>query len=142
VLFRSHRCLATQGQNILIDFRINDKLIGASLNITTSPQISVFVDAPVEIEWIEIIRNGESVFRSASTDQSILIEWNDKELPIGNYFYFVRVKLIGDPSFNVEGGDPASNSVKPFSQDSRYPHNLARAQGPFAWPSPIWVRLR
>jgi len=97
------------------------------------------VDAPVEIEWIEIIRNGESVFRSASTDQSILIEWNDKELPIGNYFYFVRVKLIGDSSFNVEGGNPASNSVKPFSQNSRYPHNLARGQGPFAWSSPIWI---
>ena len=139
--YRNHRCLATQGQNILIDFRINDKLIGSSLKTTTAPKIRAFVDAPVEIEWVEVIRNGESVFRSAPADKAALVEWNDEQLPIGNYFYFLRVKLVGDPSFNIEGGNPSTNSIKPFSQNSRYPHNLARAQGPFAWSSPIWITM-
>ena len=54
----------------------------------------------------------------------------------GTHFYFLRVKLVGEAPYNF---DPAENASAPFTRQSRYPHNLAKARGVYAWTSPVWV---
>lgn len=53
--------------------------------------------------------------------------------------YRVRIKTEGDPAFNVTSGD--RQAYMPFVFTGPYGSNLARAYGPFAWTTPIWVKV-
>jgi hypothetical protein len=136
--YRSRRCLATQGRNVRIDFRAAGEPIGSTVDASGPVELIAEVGAPIAIEFIELLRDGEVIARIEPDGPSGRLACSD-EPAAGEHFYFVRVKLTGDASFNVEG-QARGNPLKPFSQTSRYPHNLARAEGPFAWASPIWVR--
>ncbi len=137
--YRSRRCLATQGRNVLIDFRVNGRVMGSTVSVgsTGLADCEVYVKAPGDIEFVDLVCDGEAR-RLADRPGRTFEHRRAETIGPGGHFLFVRVKLLGDASFNVEG-EPVGNPLKPFSQDSRYPHNLARAQGPFAWSSPVWV---
>ena len=136
--YRNRRCIATQGAKVLIDFRVNETFIGSQATVQEAPKIEATVKAHSQIEFVEIVRDGRAIHRETCEGCSLNICFVDEELSEGEHFYFLRVKLVGDPSFNIEG-NPKTNPRIPFSQDSRYPHNLARARGVFAWTSPIWI---
>jgi hypothetical protein len=57
----------------------------------------------------------------------------------GDHMYRVRIKTEGDPAFNVTSGD--RQAYMPFVFTGPYGSNLARAYGPFAWTTPIWVKV-
>ena len=86
----------------------------------------------------EVIRDGEAIRRDTPGGAVCGLRFDDTGAGPGTHFYFLRIKLVGDPSFNspIEDGE-----LGPFSVDSRYPHNLARASGVWAWTSPIWVSV-
>jgi hypothetical protein len=136
--YRNRRILASQGRNVLVDFRANGAPMGSSIQATGPVEFVAQVQAPVDIESIELLRDGEVIARTEPGGAVGRLEYSDEELSAGEHFAFVRVKLVGDEAFNVEG-PVEGNPLKPFSQTSRYPHNLARAEGPFAWASPIWI---
>ena len=65
-------------------------------------------------------------------------EFYDEFVTPGEHFYFVKVKAVGDESFNEYYGD--RDNYSPFVANvGVYRHNFARAKGPFAWSSPIWI---
>lgn len=137
--YRQRRLVATQGHNVAIDFRVNGAVVGSCIETRAAPAIAAVVYAPTSIDYVEIIRDGEPIFLTFPNAGECTLQHVDESVDSGVHFYFLRVKLVGDPSFNRDGRDPARADPRPFSQDSRYPHNLARARGPFAWSSPIWV---
>lgn len=133
--YRARRTIATQGHRVEIDFRVGDTITGGESTVNTAPNIVVSVRAPEPIEFIELIRDGLPIYRVEPNRQEGSIQYED-DCATGEHFYFVRVKLVGNPSFNAL---PEENFVGPFKRAGDYPHNLARARGPFAWTSPIWV---
>jgi len=140
--YRNRRLIATQGHNIWIDFRIQGSVTGSQTVAGTAPRIFARIESPAPLDYVELVRDGRVVHRILAGDSACTFSWTDERASEGSHFYFLRVKLVGDPSFNRDGYDPTTNDPRPFSQDSRYPHNLARARGPFAWASPIWMSVR
>ncbi|MFW5996818.1 MAG: DUF3604 domain-containing protein [Lentisphaeria bacterium] len=138
--YKQRRCIATQGFNIAVDFRVNDNFIGDCGMSSAVPWIKTQIRAPRELDYIEVIRDGQVVYWEAPRGTEYELMYRDNTCPAGEHFYFLKVKLIGDPAFNVDTRLP-TDFLKPFTQASRYPHNLARAQGPFAWTSPIWITV-
>ncbi len=139
--YRKRRLIATQGHNLFVDFRVCGAITGEIVETQNRPIVMLKVRTPEPLDYIEIIRDGEVVHTVLSPGSTCEIEWVDHQAKPGKHFYFPRIKMVGDPSFNRDGYDPATNNPQPFSQDSRYPHNLARARGPFAWASPIHVTI-
>ena len=137
--YRNRRCIATQGFSIFVDFRVEEAFIGEQLITAKDPALCANIVANDSIDSIEIIRDGEVIRRESGNGGEHRIEFSDVGLQAGEHFYVLKIKLCGDPSLNVTT-DPKENFPIPFSQDSRYPHNLARACGVFAWSSPVWVR--
>jgi hypothetical protein len=138
--YRNHRCIATQGARIYIDFRVADLFIGSSGAADPEPKIEAFVEAPQEIELLDLVRDGVVLRQYRPAACSARVRLKERGLVRGDHFYYLRVKLKGDPSMNFEG-KAKEGSLDPFTLESRYPHNLARASGVFAWTSPIWVRV-
>lgn len=128
--------LAQYRFSVLIDFRVNDLFIGEEGSGTGAPRIEARVVAPDKIEFVDVLRDGELIHREkpgrATTRFSII----DRDAPHGCSFYILRLKLVGDPSFNT---DPKDNSYMVFEGwKGAYPFNFARTRGVFAWTSPVW----
>jgi hypothetical protein len=137
--YQARRLIATQGHFVAMELRVGDCFIGQEGQCEGAPRITARVDAPERIEWVQVIRDGKPIHRASPGGRTWSIEMKDRDVSAGTHFYFLRVKLVGDPSFNT----PSSEGYDgPFQPASRYPHNLARAKGPFAWTSPVWVGIR
>lgn len=139
--YKNRRLIATQGHNIFVDFKVAGTLTGGETEISEAPLVELEVEAPEALDYIEIVCDGEVVYWEQPEGKNRKLVWRDDRAAPGRHFYYPRIKMVGDPSFNRDGYDSATNNPTPFSQDSRYPHNLARARGPFAWASPVWVRV-
>lgn len=137
--YRHRRTIATQGFEIFIDFRVAGTFIGGETECSATPDIDACVRAYREIEFVEVIRDGKAVFRESPGQSECEFKAKDDSVEAGEHFYFLRVKLVGDPSFNT---DPGEKSLKAFSNSGNYRHNLARARGVFAWTSPVWVTIK
>ena len=139
--YRHRRIIATQGTCVFADFRVADLFIGEEGPCDRSPEVTASIQAPEVIEFAEIIRDGEAVYKKEPKSRTCNISFKDKNVEAGEHYYFLRVKLEGDPSLNLEKPVRESHLI-PFTLNSRYPHNLSRARSPFAWTSPIWVKIR
>ena len=139
--YRKGRTIATQGNRTVIDFRINEEISGASLSIPASEKLLIHcvIRADRPIEYAEIICD-ESVIRSYRDPGLEIYDQFSLSPEGGTHTYYVRVKLIGDPSFNEPDADPDVYSG-PFVRSGHYPFNFARVDGPFAWSTPVWVTV-
>jgi hypothetical protein len=137
--YRQRRTIATQGFRLFVDFRADEQFIGAQGRCQGAPTLISRVEAPRPIEFVDIVRDGVTVHTTKVGERTCATEWTDQATTSGEHSYYLRIKLIGDASFNY---DPARNVVESaFTQEGRYPGNLARAQGVFAWTSPIWLSV-
>lgn len=137
--YRNRRTVATQGFFIYVDFKVGDIFIGGEGDLSSPPNIQAFVDAPETIDYVEIIRDGEMLFRTSPHSSDCQLSFKDDKARPGNHFYFLKIKLVGEPSYNVS---PLENCLKPFVNDGKYPSNLAPSKGVFAWTSPIWITIK
>ncbi len=137
--YKNRRTIATQGQRMAIDFRINDTFIGGETSVGSAPVLHLVVRAPAVLEFVEIIRDGIPIKKFEPRSLSLQIRFADRQITPGEHFYFIRVKCVGEPSFNVSKGE--KDFYKPFINQGRFPGNFARARGPFAWSGPIWVKV-
>lgn len=134
--YRARRLVATQGARPFIDFRANGAFIGGETVADRTVYLRGVVRADRPIARVDLIRSGRTLHTIRPNSNESSFEFEDIEDASGVRYYFLRVRLNGDPSFNA---DPARNLRTPLTLNSRYPHNLCRAQGVFAWTSPIWV---
>ncbi len=118
---KARRCYATTGTRLLMDFRINDHLMGSCLKSIEGPRLQLSLSGRREIELVTVLRDEEVIAQLAPGTRSW--QWNctDAEAEPGWHFYRVEVKERGE--------------IK------QYPHNIAQAAGFRAYSSPIWVRI-
>lgn len=134
--YRRRRLIATSGCRMLIDFRVADCFIGEEGQVEGKPRVTGRIRAPREIEQVNVIRDGEVIRQLTPATDVVELDFTD-DAAIGRHVYFVKVKLVGDPSFNI--GTEDLQDYRPFQMAGRYPANWARADGCFGWSSPIWV---
>ncbi len=135
--YRNRRLIATQGCRMKVDFSVSGLFIGQSGKVKDAPCIKAVVSAESKIGFVELVRDGATVLRKGGKGKRLQFGFVDTQVKKGSHFYFLRVKLAGDPSFNTK---KLSKEMVPFSNSSRYPHNLARSIGVYAWTSPVWVK--
>jgi len=132
----TRRLLATQGCKLKIDFRVSDLFMGEKGEVKDFPQIMVKIIADKKIDFVEVLRDGEIILRKKGENKVVSFKFKDKKCEKGEHFYFLRVKLTGDPSLHLPKG---IKKPRFYSRKSKYPHNLARAAGVYAWTSPVWI---
>ena len=137
--YRQRRTIATQGFPIFCDFWAGGTFIGGRSDISGVPEIEATVRARREIALVQVLRDGWPIYAETPHDTGCAFRLVDEGVGPGTHFYYLRVKLVGDSSFNY---DPQENVLhRPFTQEGRYPGNLARARGVFAWTSPVWLNV-
>jgi len=142
--YRARRLIATQGFPIFVDFRAGEAFIGEETEYETDSGGGIPVYAEVRahknIEYVKLYRDAISIHEVNPGKKKIKFNFTYPENDRNVHFYYLEIKLTGDPSFNL---NPAENSLKRFDPfNGPYPHNLARARGVFAWTSPVWVRRK
>ena len=130
---RAHRCYATTGRRIVLDFRVNGLPMGSVIrsHVGASLSFTVSVSAAVPISRIELIRDGKiaqtwipkpkDLPARNPTVQEVTertAQWREEGRP-GSHFYYVKV-ILAEP-------DP-----------SPMPANLQPRLGNRAWSSPVW----
>jgi len=110
----NRRCYATSGVPIVLDFRINDQLMGTEIETTSPPRLTATVTGTAPLRAIDIVRSGyvfaglqcnpgEGVTElSFSLDDKIII-------PGESHYYYLRV---------------------------------TQEDGNMAWSSPIWLQYK
>ena len=119
---RSHRCYATSGHRVLIDFRANGQPMGSELQ-AQAVDLTVRVASPVPITSVELIRDGEVSRKWDAEGARQLEAEHNEDVTEGEHFYYLRIVLEGPIYLRREG----------------MPANIMPATGPRAWSSPIWV---
>ncbi|MCD6318128.1 CehA/McbA family metallohydrolase, partial [Candidatus Aerophobetes bacterium] len=110
--FRQRRCYGTTGARIIMDFRLNNCMMGESLNLKNnkSRKISIFVAGTAPIEKIEVLKNNRVAYVHPGYGSVENFDWIDNSvkelLSWGGEFYYVRVVQV---------------------------------DGEMAWSSPIWI---
>ena len=134
------RTIATQGERVLLDFRVENAPAGEEFCCSVAPTMRVRFAAPRDIEYVEVVRDGEVIHRLEIPERASGFKLTDASCGAGTHACFVRLKMTGDPSFNAP--HQTRDYYKAFALDGRYPSNLANARGPFAWTTPIWVTIQ
>lgn len=116
--FAQRRCYATAGARIGLKFWVNGAFMGQSVPEADAYRARVVVEAPRELETLEIFGDGEVVAMlsglPARFDETI------DGLPACGWYY---------AKVTMPGGFP------------EYPSNIAPAEGPWAWSSPVFVGM-
>ena len=118
---RARRCYATAGQRIVIEFTINDRMVGSSTIVAEDPVLKWRVVGHDQEYILRIHRDGRLMHedRFIGRAEGELREFKFIECRQGRHYYYLEVlspALIPD-----------------------YPSNVAHALGARAWSSPIWV---
>ena len=121
--FLRHRTFATTGLRPVLTLRVGGAFMGEEVSLTSSerPLLEVSVRCEREVERIDLIRGGETVFSRNESDCEVSFAREDERLPPGLHFYYVHVKFKG--------------------RERHLPKTMAPAVGVHAWSSPVWVNV-
>jgi hypothetical protein len=106
---RERRCYATTSAKILLDFRVNNALMGRVLpHDGQPPRLRVYAVGTTEIDLLEVVRDNAVVYRGAAVGRQVDTEILDPtpEAARGPHFYYARLRQRG---------------------------------GHWAWSSPVWL---
>ena len=115
---RAHRCYATSGRRVLLDFRINGQPMGSTLRAVNCA-VSVVLRSPVAIREAQVWSDGSVVhtWEVRDTEADLALE---RTCSPGSHYFYVKLILEGD-------------------EIEELPSNLQPLYGTRAWSSPIWV---
>lgn len=119
---RARRCYATAGQKILIEFTINDRMMGSSLVLREDPVLKWRVEGEAGREYVlRVHRDGRLMYdeRFVGRTRGERKEFQLRRFRPGKHYYHLEVM-----------------SPNPIPQ---YPANVAHAMGAKGWSTPIWV---
>ena len=90
---RARHTYGTTGAKIFLDVRVNGRLMGEKLPLTTQPvQVDVRVSAPADIEAVEVCKNNRFVYTRAGGGKDVTFTFRDSEPPRDGTYYYVRVR--------------------------------------------------
>jgi hypothetical protein len=118
---KARRCYATAGQRILMEFTINDQMMGSSLTVREDPTLKWRVVGADQDYILRIHRDGRLMYDERFTGQTSgeIQEFKLCQYRPGPHYYYMEV-LSPDPI-------------------PQYGGNVAHALGAKGWTSPIWV---
>jgi hypothetical protein len=120
---KARRCYATAGQRIVVEFTINDQVMGSSMVVEEDPVLKWRVVGEVGQEYIlRIHRDGRLMHEDRFIERTRgELEEHMMWYRPGQHYYYLEV-LSPDPI-------------------PQYPRNVAHAMGARAWSTPIWVEF-
>ena len=92
---RERRNYATSGPRIVVDFKIDGRMMGTEYTIDddSHPEIEVSVIGTEKVTQIEIIRNGDVIFIHEGTEEAESCVYTDSE-PADSSYYYIRVTQV------------------------------------------------
>jgi len=118
---RSHRCYATTGRRVIVDFRANGLPMGSVLR-EREVTLELDIAAPVPITAVELIDTGRVIHRWDAASAKEVRERCEVTVRDERRFFYVKVLLEG-----------------PVFDRTDMPSNLQPALGARAWSSPVWI---
>ena len=119
---KARRCYATAGGKILMEFTVNDRMMGSALTVREDPVLKWRVVGEADREYVlRIHRDGRLMHdgRFVGSTAGELEEFMLCRYRPGRHYYHLEVL-----------------SPEPIPQ---YPANVAHAMGAKGWTTPIWV---
>ncbi|MBI3698774.1 MAG: hypothetical protein HY238_28545, partial [Acidobacteria bacterium] len=88
---RARRAYAAT-DNILVDFRINEHLMGEAFAATETPRMWARIVGTARIQKVEVIRNNAYIHTQAGADRSVEFTYVDNQPLPGESYYYIRVE--------------------------------------------------
>ena len=81
-------CYATTGDRIVLDFRLNGRLMGSEVEVSGEPELAVTVHGTAKIKEVRVLRNNAPVRTVSPEALDATFSWRDSELPEGEACYY------------------------------------------------------
>ncbi len=120
----NRRVVATTGPRVILDYKLNEFLMGTEINSRQFPEvsrkrrISIDYNGTSDVSKVDIIRNGESVKTFNNLEKDFSLEWTDHQ----------ELEDINLP--------PVKYCEKPFTF---YYIRVIQKDKHIAWASPVWI---
>jgi hypothetical protein len=90
---RARRCYGTTAAKIVLDVRVEGRLMGEKLRAPAgkSVQVDVRAECPAAIARVEICRNNQFIYAKQPEGRRCELSFVDREPPAGRCYYYVRV---------------------------------------------------
>jgi hypothetical protein len=88
---RARRCYATSGIWVRLLFEVNGHIMGEEFQDSGPLRIRVECDSESPIQYIEIVRNNETIHSFGGEGHASKFTFEDKEVPAGTTWYYLRV---------------------------------------------------
>ncbi len=86
---RRHTYAATD--NIVLDFRTGDAIMGDALTAERAPTFSVYVAGTGDLSKVEILRDSEVIAKLPAQGAECKGTWTDPQPQAGTHYYYTRV---------------------------------------------------
>ena len=90
---RNRRTFGTTAPRLMMDFRVNDKLMGEVIEAEGPVRVRANVSSPSPIAKVEICRNNEFIYTIEPEEKTAAIEFLDQTPLDGSSYYYLRVIL-------------------------------------------------
>jgi hypothetical protein len=88
---RARRAYAAT-DNILVDFRVNDHMMGESFNAQQAPRLWARIRGTGPIKKLEVIRNNQYIHTQSGSGATLELNYVDNQPVAGESYYYVRVE--------------------------------------------------
>jgi hypothetical protein len=99
---QSRSCYASTGERIVIEFWVDDHFMGSDISEKRDRHSCRFSILGTDlVRYVEIIRDGESVFSTVPNKDSISLEWEDRSraAKTAHYYYLKAVQADGNTAW-------------------------------------------
>lgn len=87
---KQRHCYAAT-DNILLDVRCGDKIMGDEVTVSGPPTFDIHVVGTSKIAKIDVLRDSEVIDTLRPQGPSFKTTWTDPKSPVGTHYYYVRV---------------------------------------------------
>jgi len=89
--FKQRHCYGAT-DNILVDVRLGEHLMGEEFTVTQPPQILVHIEGTATVTQVDIVRDNHIVYTTQPNQRVVDFTWRDTAAPAtGVSYYYVRV---------------------------------------------------
>ncbi|MHA1383201.1 MAG: DUF3604 domain-containing protein [Candidatus Helarchaeota archaeon] len=89
--FLSRRMYGTTGARIILDFNTGEHFMGEEYSTNEIPQFNFKVISQTPLKYIDIIKNGNIIYRKKCKDKKSKGVYIDKKIELGQNYYYMRV---------------------------------------------------
>ncbi|MBN1903069.1 CehA/McbA family metallohydrolase [Candidatus Sumerlaeota bacterium] len=88
---KKRRTYATSGIRMRIVFELSGAMMGEEISLSEPPRLSVNVMCPHDMKWLQIVRNGETIYSYGGEGYQSRFSYRDDKIQPGVSSYYLRV---------------------------------------------------